>query len=69
VRFEAPPRGEIALVLGPVEREPPAARVIDEALRELRAAGLTAKGASSLVARLTGLPGRTLYDQARRAAE
>ena len=64
-RFAVPPKGEIALVLGPVDRPPVGSTDVTEALRELRAAGLGPKQASSVVARLTGLPRRPLYDEAR----
>ncbi len=66
-RFTVPPKGEIAVVLGPVERAPVVRGEVTEILRELRAAGLGPKQASSVVARLTGLPGRALYEEARRA--
>ena len=58
------PKGEVTLVLGAVEPAPAAASDVDASLAELRAAGLGARQAARLVARLTGLPARDLYDRA-----
>ena len=61
-RFAEPPKGEIVLVLGPAE---PAARDEDaslEAVAELVAAGVSRRQAADVVARLTGLPRRRLYE-------
>jgi 16S rRNA (cytidine1402-2'-O)-methyltransferase len=66
-RFAAPPRGEIVLVLGPAARASAAPEEVREVLGELRAAGLGARQASGVVARLTGLPRRALYDEAQRS--
>jgi 16S rRNA (cytidine1402-2'-O)-methyltransferase len=59
-RFTKPPKGEITLVLGPVER------VVDEAdalaaVAELVDAGLPRKRAAEVVARLTGVARNRLY--------
>ena len=56
--------GRGTLVLGAVEPPPAAASDVDASLAELRAAGLGARQAARLVARLTGLPARDLYDRA-----
>jgi 16S rRNA (cytidine1402-2'-O)-methyltransferase len=61
--FEAPPKGEITLVLGAaVERR--ADRGEEEALAavaELVAAGVPRKHAAEIVSRLVGIPGNRLY--------
>lgn len=59
-----PVKGEVALVLGPVE--PPAAGPDEEsaaldAVRELVSAGVPRRHAVAVVARLTGLPRNALY--------
>jgi 16S rRNA (cytidine1402-2'-O)-methyltransferase len=62
-------RGEICLVLAAArraERGAPSPEAL-EAVRELVAQGLPARGASELVARLTGAPRRALYDAAAAA--
>ncbi len=60
-------RGEVCLVIAaaakPERGAPPPAEAL-EAVRELVAAGLPARQASDLVARLTGAPRRALYDDA-----
>jgi 16S rRNA (cytidine1402-2'-O)-methyltransferase len=61
-QFQAPPRGEITLVLGPAET----ADHLDEALAleavaELLASGVPRRRAAELVARLTGVPRNRLY--------
>jgi 16S rRNA (cytidine1402-2'-O)-methyltransferase len=66
-RFSEPPKGEIALVIGPSERDPAAsddARLADAAAaaRELIAAGASRRTAVDVVARLTGTTRRALYD-------
>jgi 16S rRNA (cytidine1402-2'-O)-methyltransferase len=66
-RFAVAPKGEVALVLGPVEPSAVGPGEVAAVLRELVEAGLGPKRASSVVARLTGLPGRALYDAARRS--
>ncbi len=62
-RFPEPPKGEIALVLGPAEA---AGVSVDEteaaaAVAELVAAGVGRNQAARLVARLTGVPKSRLY--------
>lgn len=60
-RFSTPPKGEIALVLGPslaTEDEDDAALA---AVAELVAAGLPRRRASDVVSRLTGVPRNRLY--------
>ena len=63
-RLEEPPKGEITLVLGPVSApavpgdEPQATT----AVRELVAAGVPRRRAAELVAGLTGMSRRRLYD-------
>jgi 16S rRNA (cytidine1402-2'-O)-methyltransferase len=63
-RFRQAPKGELTLVLGAVEAAPAGSSDVDASLAELRAAGLGARQAARLVARLTGLPARDLYDRA-----
>jgi 16S rRNA (cytidine1402-2'-O)-methyltransferase len=62
-RFTEPPKGEITLVLGaaaaPVAGDEPQAAA---AVRELVEAGVSRRQASEVVAGLTGLPRRRLYD-------
>ena len=62
-RFEAPPRGEITLVLGPSTAGSEAAgeRPALEAVAELVAAGLPRRRAAEIVARLTGISRNRLY--------
>jgi 16S rRNA (cytidine1402-2'-O)-methyltransferase len=62
-RFEEPPKGEVALVLGPAA---PAAHAVDAegaaAVAELVECGLSRRRAADLVARLTGASRKRLYD-------
>jgi 16S rRNA (cytidine1402-2'-O)-methyltransferase len=61
--FTEPPKGEITLVLGPGgEREPANVAEAAEAVAELAAAGVARTQAAAVVARLTGLPRKRLYD-------
>jgi 16S rRNA (cytidine1402-2'-O)-methyltransferase len=61
--FGEPPKGEITLVIGPAGRAEPAdqAAAVKE-VAELVAAGLPRRTAAEVVARLTGLSRRRLYD-------
>jgi 16S rRNA (cytidine1402-2'-O)-methyltransferase len=62
-RFADPPKGEITLVLGPGRGHAPAeAEPAVEAVAELVAAGLARRRAAEIVARLTGLSRKHLYD-------
>jgi 16S rRNA (cytidine1402-2'-O)-methyltransferase len=65
-RYGEQPRGEITLVLGAVDAPPADEAAADAAVAELRAAGLATRQATRLVAGLTGLPARGLYDRATR---
>jgi 16S rRNA C1402 (ribose-2'-O) methylase RsmI len=65
-RYTEQPRGEVTLVLGPVEAPAGDEAAADAAVAELREAGLPTRQASRLVAGLTGLPARGLYDRATR---
>jgi 16S rRNA (cytidine1402-2'-O)-methyltransferase len=65
-RFASPPKGEITLVLGAVEAPAASSSEVEAALAELRGAGLGARQAARLVAGLTGLPARELYERASR---
>ncbi len=60
-RFAAPPKGEVALVLGAVEAPAAGDHAVESALAELRERGLGAKDAARLVALLTGRSARDLY--------
>jgi 16S rRNA (cytidine1402-2'-O)-methyltransferase len=59
-RFREPPKGEITLVLGPAEVAPDEEQAV-AAVATLIAAGVSRRGASELVARLTGVPRNRLY--------
>jgi 16S rRNA (cytidine1402-2'-O)-methyltransferase len=62
-QFAEPPKGEITLVLGPgTELEPADAAASARAVAELVAAGLARREAAAVVARLTGLPRKRLYE-------
>ena len=62
-RFAEPPKGEVTLVFGAAER---AEKAVDDdavgAVAELVNAGVPRRRAAEIVARLTGLPRKTLYD-------
>jgi 16S rRNA (cytidine1402-2'-O)-methyltransferase len=63
-RFHEPPKGEITLVLGPVEADATgeeAEEAAVAAVAELVAAGVARRQAADLVARLTGARRNTLY--------
>jgi 16S rRNA (cytidine1402-2'-O)-methyltransferase len=62
--FAEAPRGEITLVLGPgtVEREETDLATASQAVADLVAAGASRRTAAEIVARLTGLKRRRLYD-------
>jgi 16S rRNA (cytidine1402-2'-O)-methyltransferase len=57
---DAPPRGEVVLVLGPGGDEPELEPAV-EALRRLVDAGARARPAASVVSSLTGVPANRLY--------
>jgi 16S rRNA (cytidine1402-2'-O)-methyltransferase len=62
-RFAEPPKGEITLVLGPGrEGEPADETAAAETVAELVAAGVARRQAAEIVARLTGLSRKRLYD-------
>lgn len=64
VRFAAPPKGEITLVIGPApggRSAAPSAAAI-EALERLVAAGASRRQAARVVAELTGVSANTLYE-------
>jgi 16S rRNA (cytidine1402-2'-O)-methyltransferase len=63
-RFREPPRGELVLVLGaaPPAGDPAAEAEAGAAVAELVAAGTPRRVAASVVARLTGLSRKRLYD-------
>ena len=60
-RFDAPPKGEITLVLGPAPPRGVPDQAGLEAVAELVAAGVRRRQAAELVARLTGLSRNRLY--------
>jgi len=59
-RFTSPPKGEIALVLGPRSVEPDEAPAL-EAVAELVEAGVPRRRAAELVSRLSGVARNRLY--------
>ena len=62
-RFAEPPKGEITLVVGPGgEGERADAVAAAEAVAQLVAGGVARRQAAGIVARLTGLPRKQLYD-------
>jgi 16S rRNA (cytidine1402-2'-O)-methyltransferase len=61
--FVEPPKGEITLVVGPAAKAEPAdLAAAAQGVAELVAAGLPRRKATEVVARLTGLSRRRLYD-------
>ena len=61
--FAEPPKGEITLVVGPAAKAEPAdLAAAAQGVAELVAAGLPRRKATEVVARLTGLSRRRLYD-------
>ncbi|MBN9021555.1 MAG: 16S rRNA (cytidine(1402)-2'-O)-methyltransferase [Rhizobiales bacterium] len=60
---EAPPKGEIVVVVGPPADEAPDEATVDALLRRLLAAG-SVKSAAEEAAAATGLPRRDLYQRA-----
>jgi 16S rRNA (cytidine1402-2'-O)-methyltransferase len=60
-RFREPPKGEITVVIGPVEAEVEREGEAIAAVAELVAAGVARRQAADLVARLTGARRNTLY--------
>ena len=62
-RFRTPPKGEITLVVGPVERvdEPAGVAAAAQAVGELVAEGLSRRRAAEVVSTLTGVPRNALY--------
>jgi 16S rRNA (cytidine1402-2'-O)-methyltransferase len=62
VRFAEPPRGEVALVLGPGTTAEPDVGEAARTVSELVAEGVPRRRAADLVARLTGVPRKRLYD-------
>ena len=61
--FTEPPKGEITLVVGPAAKAEPAdLAAAAQGVAELVAAGLPRRKAAEVVARLTGLSRRRLYD-------
>jgi 16S rRNA (cytidine1402-2'-O)-methyltransferase len=61
--FKEPPKGEITLVIGPAAKPEPAdLAAATREVAELVAAGLPRRKAAEVVARLTGLTRRRLYD-------
>jgi len=61
--FTEPPKGEVTLVVGPAARAEPAdLAAAAQGVAELVAAGLPRRKAAEVVARLTGLSRRRLYD-------
>jgi 16S rRNA (cytidine1402-2'-O)-methyltransferase len=62
---EQPPRGEVALVVGPAPEEAGAGEAeLDRRLHEALAAGLSLRDAAATVAAATGLPRRQVYARA-----
>ena len=62
-QFAEAPKGEVALVLGPsAEQQPADATAAAQAVTELMAAGLARRQAAAVVARLTGVSRKQLYN-------
>ena len=61
-RYREPPKGEITLVLGPAAAQPVDESVAVGAVAELVGSGVPRRQAADLVARLTRLPRRRLYE-------
>ena len=62
-RFPEPPKGEIAVVIGPAAEVSVDESLALEAVAELVAAGVSRKQAAEIVSRLTGVPRNRLYKQ------
>jgi 16S rRNA (cytidine1402-2'-O)-methyltransferase len=65
-RFSDPPKGEVTIVVGGAEAGGEPSSDVNEAtaaVAELVASGLARRQAAAIVARLTGLPRKRLYDQ------
>ncbi|MDQ3875990.1 MAG: 16S rRNA (cytidine(1402)-2'-O)-methyltransferase [Actinomycetota bacterium] len=60
-RFSEPPRGEVTLVVGPVDVPVPPAADALSAVAELVAAGVPRRSAAEIVSRLTGVSRNVLY--------
>lgn len=65
---QAPPRGEVALVIGPAPAAAAADEAVDRALAAAFAQGLGVREAAAAVAAATGRPRREVYARALRAA-
>jgi 16S rRNA (cytidine1402-2'-O)-methyltransferase len=61
-RYEAPPKGELTLVIGPGEGSAPGDHIAVEAVVELVSAGASRRHAAEVVARLTRGSRKRLYD-------
>ncbi|HEX6491210.1 MAG TPA: 16S rRNA (cytidine(1402)-2'-O)-methyltransferase [Gaiellaceae bacterium] len=61
-RFEQAPKGELTLVIGPGERGDTGAELAAQAVVELVAAGASRRRSAEVVARLTGVSRKRLYD-------
>jgi 16S rRNA (cytidine1402-2'-O)-methyltransferase len=61
-RFAEPPKGEVTLVVGAADAEPAGEADAVGAVAELVSFGLPRRQATELVARLTGVPRKRLYD-------
>ncbi len=60
----APPRGEVALVIGPAPEEQAGEAELDQRLRDALATGMSLRDAAATVAAATGLPRKQVYARA-----
>ena len=58
---EAPPRGELVLLIGPGEAPSPDAEVVRERVRALRTSGMSSRDIAASVAQELGVPKRVAY--------
>ena len=62
---DKPPRGEIVLVIGPAPVQAPSNELVRARVQSLRASGMSARDAATLVAEELGVPKRVAYQLAQ----